>query len=98
MAGGFSGTFDDREQAIGWQIFQDVLAAAEPADFDAIDAVARAETEVQTRSEVTLVPAAAMHLGNLDQIAGHNRDARSNSVAIGTDAQQTQLNPVVSAG
>ena len=55
----------------------------------------RAQSEMQPRSEVALVTAAAVDFGDLDQLARRDAHPGTYAVAVGLDAAQAQLEPVV---
>ena len=47
----------DRQHLIHGNVFNDVNAAADPADLDTVDAVPMVQTEVEPRTIVTLIAA-----------------------------------------
>ena len=74
---------------------QHVHAAADPVDFDRGHPLVSAQAEVQPRTPVALVAAAAVDFVDLHQVAGDDADPGSDAVAVGLDAAEPDLQPVV---
>ena len=74
------------ERLIGGHVSDDVRFAADPADFDAVDPRLLSQAEVQPGPKVALIAAAAVDLGDLNEIAGHDSDAGAHAVAIALHA------------
>ena len=89
--------FRDRDPLIGRDLFEDLRPAAEPADFDPVDVIARSQAKMKLGPVVALVTSSSMHLGHLHQIAGSHRDVRADAVPIRNGPSQANLEPVVLA-
>jgi hypothetical protein len=94
--GAFCAVFDNGERAIDGDVLQNIHAAADPADLDAVNPVMLAQSEVEARAVVALVASAGVDLGDLGQLAGHDFHVGSHAVAIGLHSAEPDLEPMVS--
>ena len=83
------------QQLIRLHVADFLDAAANPADFDTIDAVTVSQPEVKLRSVVALVAAPAVDFVELNHIAGRDLDVRSNAVPIRHGPHESDLNPML---
>ncbi len=87
--------FANQPALIDGHVAENLGRSAEPADFDAIHAIARPQAETQTRSEMTLVTASAVDLFDLGKITGDDRHLSSHRVPVSVQAAQFKLQPMV---
>ena len=89
--------FEDGCLPVRREVLQHVGTAADPMDFHAVDPVVPAQPEVEPRPPVALIAAAAVDLVDLRQAAGHDPHTGADAVAVGLDALQPDVQPVVLA-
>ena len=88
--------FDDRQQLVGGNIFEDVDRPLR-GQWTSIRStrLCFAQAEMQPRSPVALVAAAAVDLVHLPQLAGHDVDPGPDAVTVGFHAAEPDLDPMV---
>src|SRR5689334_14027058 len=87
--------FSHRHHAIGRNILQTIHLPARPTDLDRVDPRSAVQTEMQARIVRCLVAHSSLGFINLSQPCGSQLHARPNAVAIGANADEAQLDPML---
>ncbi len=85
-------------ETVRGDVAEDLGPTAGPADFDAVDLIGGAESEVEPCAEVALVTSAAVDFRDLYAIAGDNSDPRADAVAVGLTTFEPNLDPRAGSG
>ena len=90
-------SFGDHREPVDRYVLENVRAAADPMDFDAIGTATIPQAKVESRPPVALIAAAAVDLVDLRQVARHDPHPRADAVAVALDALEPDVQPVVLA-
>ena len=88
--------FRDGDEPICCEVFDHIGISTNPVDFDAINVIAFAQTEVESHAEVALIAPAAVDFVDPRRITGLDADTGSHAASIGSSASQSDLEPMVS--
>lgn len=86
---------DNTQDLIDLDVVHDVHTTPDPADFDSVNLLAFAQSEMQARSVMALISTSAVYLVNLCQISCDDLDARAHAVSVCLEPLKANLNPVI---
>ena len=88
-------TLGNSYQLVTGYIFEYIDSAADPTNFYPVYFFVFTQTEMKTRAVMALITPAAMNFVDLDKVSGYNLYMCSDTITVGFDPAEANLEPVV---